>query len=145
MVCASDSLALGAMSAVAELGRVVGGDVAVVGFDDTPVAGAIGLTSVAQPVADVAAACMDLLRERLELGDDAAEPDDPSTGSALLTPTLRVRASSVRTGSGVVTPLTRRPAPAPQPTAPPAGGDDAAGHSPFSPPAAGRPDRRSPS
>ena len=38
LVCASDSLALGALSAVPTL--------AVIGFDDTPVARAVGLTSV---------------------------------------------------------------------------------------------------
>src|SRR5699024_3469182 len=55
VVCASDSLALGALRA--RPGR------AVIGFDDTPVARAIGLTSVNQPLAEAAARCMDLLIE----------------------------------------------------------------------------------
>ena len=40
LVCASDSLALGALAAVPTL--------AVIGFDDTPVARAVGLTSVSR-------------------------------------------------------------------------------------------------
>ena len=65
LVCASDSLALGALRSARELGR----DCAVIGFDDTAVAQAVGLTSVSQPLAEAAARCMDLLAGVL---DDAA-------------------------------------------------------------------------
>jgi DNA-binding LacI/PurR family transcriptional regulator len=53
LVCASDSLALGAF---AQLRAVLPAErePAVVGFDDTPVAAAVGLSSVAPPVADAA-------------------------------------------------------------------------------------------
>jgi len=51
---ASDSLALGALLAVPA-------DVPVVGYDNTPVAEAIGLSSVEQPLAEVAAGALELL------------------------------------------------------------------------------------
>lgn len=77
-VCASDSLAIGAASA--------GG--AVVGFDDTPVAAALGLTTVSQPLADAAAACLRLLVERVEDRTPSA-PDH-----LLFDPHLTVRSST---------------------------------------------------
>jgi DNA-binding LacI/PurR family transcriptional regulator len=55
VVCASDSLALGARLAL-------GAAVPVIGYDDTPVARALGIPSVAQPLDDVAAAVLELLR-----------------------------------------------------------------------------------
>jgi DNA-binding LacI/PurR family transcriptional regulator len=57
VVCASDSLALGALQAV----RAVTPQVAVIGFDDTPVAAVVGLTSVSQPLAAAAARCVEQL------------------------------------------------------------------------------------
>ena len=77
LVCASDSLALGALQA--DRSR------AVIGFDDTAVARAIGLTSVSQPLAEAAARCMDLLAEVL----DRRAPTTPTT--LLLTPSLVLR------------------------------------------------------
>lgn len=58
IVCASDSLALGASLASVTLGRT---GVTVIGFDNTPVAEAIGLSSVAQPVDQVASGALELL------------------------------------------------------------------------------------
>jgi DNA-binding LacI/PurR family transcriptional regulator len=81
LVCASDSLALGALRAARELGR----DCAVVGFDDTAVAQAVGLTSVSQPLGEVAARCMDLLAHILD-GDRAA-----AHTQVLLRPSLVLR------------------------------------------------------
>jgi DNA-binding LacI/PurR family transcriptional regulator len=78
LVCASDSLALGALQA--DRTRQ-----AVIGFDDTAVAKAIGLTSVSQPLAEAAARCMDLLAELL----DGRAPSTPTT--LLLTPSLVLR------------------------------------------------------
>lgn len=54
VVCASDSLALGARLAL-------GPGVPVIGYDDTPVARALGFASVAQPLDEVAAAVLDLI------------------------------------------------------------------------------------
>lgn len=77
-VCASDSLAIGATST----GR------AVVGFDDTPVAAALGLTTVSQPLAEAAAACLRML---VDLVEDRA-PSAPD--HLLLDPHLTVRSST---------------------------------------------------
>lgn len=85
VVCASDSLAIGALSAA----RTRSAPLAVVGFDDTPVAAALDLTSVAQPLAEVADRALGLLLRRF----DGAH-DDPGTPHVLLNPHLVVRGSS---------------------------------------------------
>lgn len=61
VVCASDTLALGAYRAARGLDCRLG----VVGFDATPVATALGFASVAQPVREVAHTCLELLLPRL--------------------------------------------------------------------------------
>lgn len=85
VVCASDPLALGAWRRR---------QLAVIGFDDTQVAQAVGLSSVRQPLAEAAAQCLGnislLLGDREPHdGDDA----DPSTRQVLLEPQLIVRDS----------------------------------------------------
>ncbi|PWU43125.1 LacI family transcriptional regulator [Micromonospora globispora] len=80
VVCASDSLALGALQAVGTAAP----QVAVVGFDDTPVAAAVGLTSVSQPLAAAAARCVELLTGVL----DGTHQTDPHV---LLQPALVLR------------------------------------------------------
>src|SRR5262249_54263285 len=89
LVCASDTLAMGALRALEACGMAPGRDIAVTGFDDTPTAAAlpVGLTSVHQPLEDVAAAIVKLLDAELS---DAGAFD---TGE-LLTPTLVVRGTS---------------------------------------------------
>ncbi|MGW0802386.1 LacI family DNA-binding transcriptional regulator [Nonomuraea sp. NPDC002799] len=90
LVCASDSLALGALRAA----RARGGEpVAVVGFDDTPAAAAVGLTSVRPPLAAAAAACVDLLARTLER-PDARDSAQPSPAHVLLRPSLTIRESA---------------------------------------------------
>jgi DNA-binding LacI/PurR family transcriptional regulator len=84
IVCASDSLALGVLRAV---DRAVGACTAVVGFDDTPIAAAVGLTSVAQPLAEAAREC--LQQVLAGISGDTHRP-----GTALLAPRLVVRPSS---------------------------------------------------
>lgn len=79
LVCASDSLAAGAYA-------VVPPGTAVTGFDDTAVARVLGLTSVAQPLAEAAARCVDLLAGVLD-GGTAPRP-------VLLPPSLVVRQSA---------------------------------------------------
>jgi DNA-binding LacI/PurR family transcriptional regulator len=63
-VCASDTLALGARAAVAARSASTS-HVPIVGFDDTPVARALGLSSVAQPVVRAARSSVSLLVSRL--------------------------------------------------------------------------------
>ena len=58
LVCASDSLAFGALLAARARGLF---DLPVIGYDNTPVAAAVGMSSVAQPLEEVAAAVLDLL------------------------------------------------------------------------------------
>ncbi|GAA1735265.1 LacI family DNA-binding transcriptional regulator [Isoptericola hypogeus] len=89
LVCVSDSVALGAMTAVREAdladpARIV----AISGFDDTPVAAAVGLTSVAQPVEDVAARAVALVRAQIH-----GDPVDTDR-QVLIEPRLVVRATS---------------------------------------------------
>ncbi len=84
LVCASDTLALGAHRAA--LAAAGGGDVVtVVGFDATPVAAALGLVSVAQPIDQVAHLCIDLLTSRFET------PERPARG-LLVPPVLHLPA-----------------------------------------------------
>ena len=49
LVCANDNMAIGAMRAFREAGVRIPEDVAVTGFDDTPLAELLGLTTVAIP------------------------------------------------------------------------------------------------
>lgn len=84
VVCASDSLALGALT----VARTRGSALAVVGFDDTPVAAAVGLTSVAQPLTEAAHRALDLLLDQLD-GTGGARSRE-----VLLAPHLVERASS---------------------------------------------------
>lgn len=95
-VCASDSLALGVLGALRARDRRAGEDVGVVGFDDTVVARGLGLSSVAQPIEDVAAACMRVLDARLGPGPRRAPANVVDHPTALLAPKLVVRASSHR-------------------------------------------------
>jgi len=90
-VCTSDSLALGALQASGD------GSTAVIGFDDTPVARAVGLTSVAQPMAEAATRCMMLLAQLLDGGPAVAGRTATTTDNdpthVLLAPTLMIRRS----------------------------------------------------
>jgi DNA-binding LacI/PurR family transcriptional regulator len=91
LVCASDSLALGAMMAVREAGFP---HFPVIGFDNTPTASAVGLSSVDQRLGDVAAGTLELL---MGVGGQRVRPhgegsDEPR--HRLITPQLVVRRSS---------------------------------------------------
>ncbi|KRC52805.1 MULTISPECIES: LacI family DNA-binding transcriptional regulator [unclassified Nocardioides] len=88
-VCASDTLAVGALHALGDRGIAPGRDVAVVGFDDSQVAQVMGLTSVRQPLEQVAVELVGALTDLLS----AAEHPD---AEVLLTPSLEVRRSSTR-------------------------------------------------
>jgi DNA-binding LacI/PurR family transcriptional regulator len=88
-VCASDTLAMGVLHTLAERGLYPGRDIAVVGFDDSPVAQVVppGLTSVRQPLEDVAGEVVKAL-EGLLGQPPAAHP------GVLLEPTLALRGST---------------------------------------------------
>ena len=84
IVCASDSLAIGAAEILRELrpeqflpGQPAGPGLraAVVGFDDTPVAAALGLSSVAQPVEDAARHIVRLLTFELARPGEGSAPE----------------------------------------------------------------------
>ena len=90
LVCVSDSLALGAMMAVNEAGQK---SFPVIGFDNTPVAQAVGLSSVEQRLDLVAAATLELL-----MGATGSRVlphgESPAETHRLITPKLVVRRSS---------------------------------------------------
>ncbi|WP_405792876.1 LacI family DNA-binding transcriptional regulator [Streptomyces sp. NBC_01506] len=86
---ANDLMAVGACEVLRERGRRVPDDVAVIGFDDSRAAAACRppLTTVRQPVEDMAAEMARLLLDRL------SRPDRPVT-SVIFEPTLVLRASA---------------------------------------------------
>jgi DNA-binding LacI/PurR family transcriptional regulator len=71
IVCTSDSLALGAS-------LVVGPDIPIVGYDNTPVAEAVGLSSIEQPLDKVAAGVL-----RLLMGETGSHLVDRTSSSGL--------------------------------------------------------------
>ncbi len=87
IVAASDVVAMAAIRALGERGLRVPDDVAVVGYDDVPLAThtAPPLTTIRQPIEEGAALMVDLLFRRLA-GEDA--------GSVVLPPTLVVRGTT---------------------------------------------------
>jgi DNA-binding LacI/PurR family transcriptional regulator len=91
LVCASDALGLGAMMAVREAGHP---HFPVIGFDNTPVAKAVGLSSVDQRLDVVARATLELLKgpEGTRVLPHGSAPADGA--HRLITPQLIVRRSS---------------------------------------------------
>ena len=89
VVCASDSLALGALTAT-------GGRIPVIGYDDTPVAASLGFSSVRQPLDEVAAGVLELLTGA-HGGRVRSAVDDPR--HRLVTPQLVVREGGSLIGS----------------------------------------------
>ncbi len=87
IVCANDVMAFGVKRYVESLGLEVGIDVALTGYDDTPVTELIGLSSIRQPIALIAAKVIELLLA--EIGHAPA-----ADRHLTLDPTLIVRASS---------------------------------------------------
>ena len=63
----SDTLAIGVLSALRQLGKRVPEDVAVIGFDDIAIAAQIapGLTTIAQPMRELGETAARLLLQRL--------------------------------------------------------------------------------
>lgn len=90
-VCVSDTLALGVLHACAERGLRPGRDIGVTGFDDSAAALAVwpGLTSVRQPLEQVAVALVGMLQAVLRGSPQVSQ-------GQMLTPQLEVRGSSLR-------------------------------------------------
>lgn len=91
IACATDTLAVGVLHACAERGLVPGRDIGITGFDDSLVAQLAwpGLTSVRQPLEDVA-------REIIELLGAALAGEEIEQKARMLKPELVERASSLR-------------------------------------------------
>lgn len=89
VVCASDTLAIGAYQGLRDLGLRPGEDISVIGYDDSPAAVIVEppLTSVRQPVDDIGRAVFAELHRRLS-GEPAAQH--------LYAPRLVVRDSSCK-------------------------------------------------
>jgi DNA-binding LacI/PurR family transcriptional regulator len=99
VVAVSDTLAVGAAQAARSRGLVIGRDLALIGFDDTPTAGVLDLSSVRQPIEAVARSIVRALLPRLPAGGAHASgnadlPTSEQPIGRLLAPTLVVRASS---------------------------------------------------
>jgi len=87
IVCATDIMATAAMLTIQEAGLVVGQDIALTGYDDSPVAAVLGLTSVRQQLELIARAVVATL-----LADIRGTPR--LQRHTLIEPQLIVRASS---------------------------------------------------
>jgi DNA-binding LacI/PurR family transcriptional regulator len=92
LVCASDVMAFGALSEARRRGLPVPGELSVIGFDDTPMAeyAAPPLTTLAQPIVEMANAAVDGLIAELE----AAHPNGVSAHSRVFRPRLVIREST---------------------------------------------------
>jgi len=89
IVCANDVMAFGVKRYVESIGLEVGIDIALTGYDDTPVAELIGLTSVRQPIPLIANRVIELLLAEI---DHQTLPEH----HIVLEPRLVVRDSSLR-------------------------------------------------
>jgi len=89
-VCVSDVIALGALSELTTRGLEPGSEAAVIGFDDSTAAALAGLSSVRQPLDDVASACLDCL-DKLQ-APRGTRDETPDT--VLLQPRLVLRNSA---------------------------------------------------
>ncbi|MEU3103418.1 LacI family DNA-binding transcriptional regulator [Streptomyces griseoflavus] len=90
VVCANDLIAIGVLQRLRQLGVDAPGEIGVTGFDDVPMVGLVdpALTTVRQPVRELAAEAAQLLVGRLNGQRDAPRR------SVRLAPELVVRASS---------------------------------------------------
>ena len=91
IVAATDVFAVGVLRVAQRRGLRIGADLAVCGFDDTPTADVLGLSSVRQPVESVARAMMAVLAPQLP-GAPAELPPPPA--DRLFVPELVVRDST---------------------------------------------------
>ena len=71
IVCASDSMALGAMRRIYESNLTAPADISVIGFDDIEIAAQVSpaLTTMAAPVGEIAGRAFEMLRELIDGND----------------------------------------------------------------------------
>jgi DNA-binding LacI/PurR family transcriptional regulator len=93
IVCANDVMAFGAKRYIESTGLEIGTDIALTGYDDTPVADLIGLTSIRQPIPLIASKVVELL-----LADISHQR--PADHHVILEPSLVVRESSFNVRRG---------------------------------------------
>ncbi len=104
VVCASDTLATGVVLALHRRGLTPGTDIGVVGFDDSPLADALGITSLAQPLTAIADHLLSTLSGFGVL--DPAQttrqppPDTAAVQGRVFSPDLALRASTDHRPSG---------------------------------------------
>lgn len=89
IVCVSDIIALGVIAAVQDRGLRIGRDVAVVGFDDSDKAQGADLTSLTQPLQQVAEHCLRIVLEQINHPGEG-----PPAEHVLLAPALALRGST---------------------------------------------------
>ena len=89
VVTGNDLMAFGAMEAAQERGLVVGRDIAVIGFDDVPLAAYFRptLTTIRQPIYDIGKKLSQILIEIIK-------GEEPVERQIILRPELVVRESS---------------------------------------------------
>ncbi|TLP71963.1 LacI family DNA-binding transcriptional regulator [Nesterenkonia sphaerica] len=90
VVCASDVLALGVQQAALGRGWRPGADIGITGFDGSPVAQLHGLTTLTQPLNEIAEHLLTVVHDQLAGSADAAQ-------GTLLLPTLDANNSTVIT------------------------------------------------
>jgi len=68
IICVSDSLAIGAISELKNMGKTVGKDISVIGFDNTSITSHFSptISSIAQPRYDLGQEAFNLLHDKLQ-------------------------------------------------------------------------------
>lgn len=84
---ACDEMAMGALAALRDAGLRVPQDVSVIGVDNHDLAGAVGLTTVAQPAAEQGRLAATIVLAMLRGDDDACPPPDSPLPTWLITRT----------------------------------------------------------
>jgi DNA-binding LacI/PurR family transcriptional regulator len=87
IVCTNDVMAFGAKTYFDELGQRLGEDIAITGYDDDPTSEFLGITSVRQPIDEVAIRVFEIL-----LGEITGEPHEER--QVVFNPILVVRRST---------------------------------------------------
>lgn len=88
LICTNDLMAFGARSYLDQAGRRIPDDVALTGYDDDPTAEFLGITSVRQPIDEIACTLFDIL-----LGEITQEPLDQR--QVVFAPELVIRRSTI--------------------------------------------------